>query len=291
MPEVRRIAVSDGSSGSAEGGNSAYVLPERGIVVDPGPPGETAWRRLRDGLDDAGIELDGVNHVLVTHWHADHVGAAPRLAREATATLALHERDAPLVGDYAVERERRLERDGRVLDRWGVPADRIETLLSGDSPSPIPDSFTVRPLVAGDTVEGVDVLHTPGHTAGHAAFVLDEHGFVGDAVLRTCTPNVGGGDTRQDAPLTRYRRTLLRLVDRVETAHPGHGSAFDLEPRIESLRAHHRERSLRVVEVIEGVGPVTPWQVAQTLFGEMAGYHAKFGAGEAYAHLEHLERP
>ncbi|WP_435346705.1 MBL fold metallo-hydrolase [Haloarchaeobius sp. HRN-SO-5] len=290
MQEARRIPVTTGSGGSPEGGNSAYVLPDRGLVVDPGPPGDGAWRRLREGLDDAGVGVDGVDHVLVTHWHADHVGAAPRLAAEADATLALHERDAPLIGDYAAERARRLERDARVLERWGVPDDRVEPLVEFDSPSPVPDSFPVRSLADGDTVAGVEVLHTPGHTAGHAAFVLDDHAFVGDAVLTTCTPNVGGGDTRQEAPLTDYRETLSRLEDRVRVAHPGHGSEFELEPRTGTLRAHHRDRSSRVVTVLDGEGPVTPWTLARTLFGEMEGYHVKFGAGEAFAHLEHLDR-
>lgn len=288
MQDARRIRVSGGSSGSAEGGNSAYVLPDRGVVVDPGPPGETTWDRLTDGIADAGLDLADVEFVLVTHWHADHAGSAARLAERADATLAMHERDAPLVADYAAERERRLDRDAATLARWGVPDDRVRALVDADSPSPVPDSVPVRELADGETVAGVEVIHTPGHTAGHAAFVGDDVGFVGDAVLRTCTPNVGGGDTRQSDPLTAYRGTLARLDDRVETARPGHGESFPLAPRVAELRAHHRERSGRALDALASVEPATPWELAEALFGEMVGYHVKFGAGEAFAHLEHL---
>ncbi|WP_267643187.1 MBL fold metallo-hydrolase [Haloarchaeobius amylolyticus] len=292
MPDVRRIPVSTDSSGSPEGGNSAYLLADRGVLIDPGPPGEETWRRLRDGVEDAGLALTDVEHVLVTHWHADHTGAAPRLASEAEATLAMHDRDAPLLGDYRAARQRRLDRDAETLARWGVPQDRTDPLVEFDSRSPLPDTVPVRELADGETVEGVEVVHSPGHTAGHAAFVLDDEGFVGDAVLRTVTPNVGGGDTRQSDPLAAYRETLSRLDARVDTAHPGHGGAFDLSARTAELRAHHRERGVRVLDVLvseEERGPLTPWDVATDLFGEMRGYHVKFGAGEAFAHLAHLE--
>ncbi|MFC4407713.1 MBL fold metallo-hydrolase [Haloarchaeobius iranensis] len=288
MADVRRIQVSGGSDGSAEGGNSAYLLPDEKVLVDPGPPTESAWDRLRDGVTAAGLALEAIDHVLVTHWHADHTGNAARLHEAADATLAMHAHDAPLVADYAAERARRLDRDAATLERWGVPADQVATLVDFDSPSPVPDSVPVRELADGETVAGIEVLHTPGHTAGHAAFVLDDVGFVGDAVLRTCTPNVGGGDTRQDDPLTAYRRTLSRLEARVEVARPGHGGSFPLAPRAAELRAHHRERSGRALAALAAVEPATPWALAERLFGEMAGYHVKFGAGEAYAHLEHL---
>ncbi|WP_435365874.1 MBL fold metallo-hydrolase [Haloarchaeobius sp. DYHT-AS-18] len=292
MPDVRRISVSTDSSGSPEGGNSAYLLPERGVLVDPGPPGDETWDRLRDGIEDAGLGLTAIEHVLVTHWHADHTGAAPRLASEADATLWMHEVDAPLLSDYREARARRLERDAGTLELWGVPRDRIDPLVEFDSRSPIPDSVPVRELGDGESVEGVEVLHTPGHTAGHAAFVLGDEAFVGDAILRTVTPNVGGGDTRQENPLSRYLETLSRLEERVAVAHPGHGGEFALSDRTAELRSHHFERAERVFEVLvsDDTGEsVTPWEVATALFGEMAGYHVKFGAGEAFAHLAHLE--
>ncbi|WP_435361637.1 MBL fold metallo-hydrolase [Haloarchaeobius sp. DFWS5] len=299
MAEIRRIAVTSGSGSGPEGGNSAYLLPARGVLVDPGPPGDDPWRRLCDGIEDARLSLTDIDHVLVTHWHADHTGNAPRLASAADATLWLHERDAPLLGDYANERERRVTRDAETLRQWGVPDDRIDELVAFDSPTPVPDSTPVESLADGDTVAGVEVLHTPGHTAGHAAFVLDEDesegdvaGFVGDAVLRTVTPNVGGGDTRQTAPLSAYRETLARLSERVDMAHPGHGTAFDVSERTAEIRAHHRERSVHTLDALSSLAEtdsgVTPWAVATDLFGEMADYHVKFGAGEAFAHLQHL---
>jgi len=303
-PTVERVGVAPDGPAGPEGGNSAWVLPAAGIVVDPGPPGDAAFAALEDGLADAGLVVGDVEDVLVTHWHVDHAGLAPRLAAAADATLRMGERDAPLVADYAAERERRVERDAATLARCGVPDEHVERLRAVDAPSPMPDETPVASLADGDAVGPLTARHTPGHTAGHVAFAVEspwvDHAsagdcvLVGDALLRTVTPNVGGGDTRQDRPLGAYRDTLDALEASGTRALPGHGRGFALADRVAELRAHHRERAEKVHDALAALdadreGGVTPWAVASERFGEMDGYHVKFGAGEAYAHLDDLD--
>lgn len=286
MVRVERVAV---GRGTPEGVNSAYVLPDLRVVVDPGPPGEGAWEDLVTGVAAAGLEPTDVDHVFVSHWHVDHAGLAPRLADAADATLHMHDADAPLVGEYREERRRRLQRDAARMREWGVPTDVASAVVDSDSPSPLPDRTPVTTHSDGDVVAGVEVLHTPGHTAGHAAFAVEDALFVGDAVLATYTPNVGGGDTRQRDPLHRYFTALDRLVARAQVALPGHGTPFSLEERVSEIRDHHADRQSRVLDAVEAAeGPMSPWDVACDLFGEMRGVHAKFGAGEAAAHLARL---
>jgi len=300
VPTVERIAH---AAASPEGENSTYVLPDAGVVVDPGPPGESPWGTLTAGLRAAGLPVEAVETVAVTHWHADHAGLAPRLAAAADAELVAHEADAPLVADYAAERERRLDRDARRLRGWGVPGSTVSGIVDGDTPSPMPDTCPVRAVTDGASVAGGEAIHTPGHTAGHLALRVDGALFVGDAVLPTYTPNVGGSDTRLESALGTYLDTLDGLVTRVDRegepapgAYPGHGAAVDLRTRIRAIRDHHAERLRDAVDALpdpdggEGDGDGdgsgrTPWAVARDLFGEMAGIHAKMGAGEAAAHL------
>ncbi|QLG63887.1 MBL fold metallo-hydrolase [Halorarum salinum] len=282
---VERIPV---GTGSPEGTNSAYVVPERGLVVDPGPPGEDAWADLRAGLRDAGVEIGDVDHVVATHWHADHVGLTTRLADAAGATVHMHERDAPLLAEYGAARERRRRRDDAALESWGVPPDLIEEVRGADAPSPLPAETEVEAHADGDAVAGAAVLHAPGHTEGHLALSLGDHLFVGDAVLPTYTPNVGGSDTRAGNPLASFLDSLDRLERHGGRVHPGHGTTVDVPARFETIRDHHRTRSRRVFDRVTRVDRPTPWDVAVDLFGEMRGIHAKFGAGEAAAHLTYL---
>ena len=290
---VERVAH---AAASPEGENSTYVLPGRRLVVDPGPPGDRSWETLTAGLRAAGLPVDDVEAVAVTHWHADHAGLAPRLAAAADAELVLHAADAPLVADYAAERRRRLDRDARRLRAWGVPEATVTEVVDGDTPSPMPDACPVRAVEDGDPVAGAEAIHTPGHTAGHLALRAGEVLFVGDAVLPTYTPNVGGSDTRLDPALEPYLDALDGLAERFggdagpdPDAYPGHGATVELSARIRTIRDHHAERLRDAVDALPGPGSGsdgrTPWAVARDLFGEMAGIHAKMGAGEAAAHL------
>lgn len=278
-------------TGSPEGINSAYLIPDERTVIDPGPPSQKSWETLTAGIDRSDLSVDAIDHVLVTHWHIDHAGLAPRLAEYTGASLHLHKRDAPLVGDYAHARNRRLERDTEALSAWGVPDDHRVSVIDGDTPSSLPDRYPVRTHAAGDTIGDIEVVHTPGHTLGHTAFATDSDLFVGDAVLPTYTPNVGGSDTRAENPLESYFRTLDRLkVHEGKTPYPGHGTSVSLPDDIEKIRDHHDRRMNAVLDTVDELEPVTPWAVARRLFGDLDGVHIKFGAGEAASHLEYLVR-
>ncbi|QIO24977.1 MBL fold metallo-hydrolase [Haloarcula sp. JP-L23] len=278
------------SHGSPEGENSTYVFPERGVVVDPGPPGEKPWETLRAGLEGHGLGVADVEEIVLTHWHSDHAGLGPRLAAAADATIHMHERDAPLIRDYGTERQRRVERDAETLRSWGASDAVVSDVRETDSPSPMPETVPVIGHTDGASVAGLELRHTPGHTCGHIAVNAEGTLYVGDAVLPMYTPNVGGSDTRTATgnPLETYLRTLNRIArwDVSQTARPGHGPTVTLDDRIEVIRKHHRDRVADVVNATPN-GGATPWEVAQTLFGEMSGIHAKMGAGEAAAHLTH----
>ncbi|NUB93810.1 MBL fold metallo-hydrolase [Haloterrigena sp. SYSU A121-1] len=287
MSDAVRIPVGDGSP---EGTNSAYILPARGVVIDPGPPTETAWTSLQNGITETGLAFDDVEHVFVTHWHIDHAGLAYRLADRANATVHAHRDDAALIGDYASARRRRLRRDRRTLEQWGVPESVRDDVLSRDTSSPLPDSFVVVSHESGDTVAGVEFVHTPGHTAGHASLKTDEDLFLGDLLLPTYTPNVGGSDTRLDDPLGRYLTSVNGLESTSGDGNPGHGAELEIESASADVRRHHRDRARAAFRAIatSEVTARTPWEVARQLFGDMRGIHAKFGAGEAAAHLQRL---
>ncbi|WP_254838582.1 MBL fold metallo-hydrolase [Natronomonas marina] len=280
-----------GAPRTLEGANSAYVLPDAGAVVDPGPPTADSWERLTAGIRRTGLDIEDVDHVLVTHWHGDHSGLAPRLADRAGASVYVHPADAAIVRDYAGSRPRRRRRAARTLERWGTPGDVVEAVRRRDSSGAGMSQCPVVELSDGDEVAGLDVLHTPGHTCGHVAYEGRDGPFVGDVVLPTYTPNVGGSDVRVEEPLETYLRSLGRLAGSADVAFPGHGEAFELDERIEEIVEHHEERNRRICSILlDRAEPSTPWTVATALFGEMEGVHAQMGVGEAAAHMGYLTR-
>jgi glyoxylase-like metal-dependent hydrolase (beta-lactamase superfamily II) len=294
-----------------EGANNVYVLDgATTTLVDAGVATDDTRTALREGLADYGLTFGDVDRILLTHWHYDHTGLAGEIQAESGATVLIHAADAGLVaGDPAALREERERREARFAE-WGIPeGPRAElTDFLGRHEALAGADVDVTPFEGGETLAAgdreVEVLHLPGHAAGLSAFVFDadgaggsaedrgEEAFVGDAVLPTYTPNVGGADVRLADPLGDYVDSLTRLIDRGLTrAWPGHRDPIeDPTDRAATILDHHRERTERVLRVLDEHGPCDAWTVSAHLFGDLANIHILHGPGEAWAHLNHLER-
>ena len=284
-----------------EGRNNAYVLEdgERLGLVDTGIATDRTRRQLAEGLAERGHSFADVDQIAITHWHMDHAGLAGEIQAESGATVYVHVADAPLIAGDVDAHESMRERQAALFAQWGIPQSAREELLaffeSGDGiqgdgvePTPIEDGDAIE--VGGTTLETV---HAPGHAAGLCCFELPDgtEAFSGDAVLPVYTPNVGGADVRVERPLERYLETLERIASKdYEVLWPGHRDPIE-EPteRSRAIIEHHHERTARIVDVLEALGPADAWTVSAELFGDLAGIHIMHGPGEAYAHLDHLE--
>ncbi|HXY81173.1 MAG TPA: MBL fold metallo-hydrolase [Gaiellaceae bacterium] len=153
---------------SAERTIAAYLLEtdDGPALFDCGPSSTIA--ALKEGLAARGLQLADVRHLLLSHIHLDHAGAAGTLVREHPA-LQVHvsEIGAP----HLVDPER-LESSARRL--YG---DTFDTLWGELAPVP-PENVHV----VGERVLGLDCFPTPGHASHHVCY-LDRDGtlWAGDA--------------------------------------------------------------------------------------------------------------
>src|SRR5262249_423698 len=121
----------------------------------------------RAGLAANGVPLADLRHVLLSHIHFDHAGAAGLLVREnPLLTVHVSELGAPHLIDPT-----RLERSARriYLDSF----DRLWGSLV-----PIPEQ-NVR--IAGARVVDHDCFPTPGHASHHVSYLRHGILFAGDA--------------------------------------------------------------------------------------------------------------
>jgi glyoxylase-like metal-dependent hydrolase (beta-lactamase superfamily II) len=108
------------------------------LVVDPGY--QTQGDMLVAVLERAGVGVEDVDGVLMTHLHTDHLGAVRQLGE---VPLWVHEAE--------LDTEHARVQSG-LLDRVRVHP------MRGDE---------------GEAAHGIRWIHTPGHAPGHVAYVLD----------------------------------------------------------------------------------------------------------------------
>ncbi len=178
-----------------------YLVIHEGeaLLVDAGTglSVEATLETIQQRLDGASLD-----RIYLTHWHHDHTGGAPWLARELEAEILMPEPEA-----FAV-------RDGR------------SDITLGSSFGAEQEAHPVTGVEPGDQIElgdaSLEVLHTPGHTAGHTSLYHDETRslLAGDAVFSQ------GSFGRVDLPTGSASEMLdtleaLAAMD-IEALYPGH---------------------------------------------------------------------
>ena len=210
---------------------AAYMLEHSdGIVLVESGPGSTL-SALESGLKARGYGLHNITHVLLTHIHLDHAGAAGALAAQG-AQIYVH----PLGAPHMLNPQKLLASAGRIYgDKmgplWGqflaVPEDRLTILQDNEE------------VVAGKL--RFRALNTPGHAEHHYAYLFEDICFSGDVgavripgyrYLRLPMPP-------PEFHLERWRETLLALQKmNFKRIAPTHFGIFeDVDWHLHSIQA------------------------------------------------------
>lgn len=246
-----------------DGGGSGVHL------IDPGWDSDDNWRALEATLAVLGRGIRDVASVTVTHLHPDHLGMAGRVRAASGAPVALHELEQEGIWELSTPIP-----DAVSLARftgWGVPVDHHRELLDAVHRRGAWEPFTADLLLEdGDVLDirgrELRVLHTPGHTTGHLAFVDAVDGLVltGDLLLPNQFPGIGLGGTPAGDPIGDYLASLALVAefDDFEVL-PGHGFRFSgIAERSAETAAHHERRTAEVSAALVSGGPDTVWSIA-----------------------------
>jgi glyoxylase-like metal-dependent hydrolase (beta-lactamase superfamily II) len=146
-------------------------------IVDPGADAAS----ILAAVGDAPVRL-----ILLTHAHADHVGALVDVRLETRAPVGVYPADA---------------------EAFSVDADIL--LLDG------------MEVTVGR--QHLTVAHVPGHTPGSVCLRLDGRALVGDAIFPG-GPGYTASPEALDLSLASLARTVFHWPDGTEL-HPGHGGS------------------------------------------------------------------
>ncbi|QHW30139.1 MBL fold metallo-hydrolase [Paenibacillus rhizovicinus] len=145
---------------------------DRVVLVDTGFPGQLPL--IQAAMDEAGIPLDTLTDLMLTHQDIDHIGCLP----------ALLERIKPSPVVWASEIEQPyIQGDKLLLKVTPEAVDKAVAALPKDVPDEMRRAFRhallnppkgqVDRLIGGGhndlPIDGLTVLDTPGHTPGHVS--------------------------------------------------------------------------------------------------------------------------
>jgi len=168
---------------------NAYVLirGKEAAVVDTGTAGNGS--KIADVVRSAGLGWSEIHHVILTHYHPDHIGSVGEVLGAATkATAYAGAADIPQI----------------------------------KSPRPL------KAVADNDEVFGLRVIATPGHTPGHVC-VFDPAGSVlilGDAMNNI--DKLSGPNPQYTADMAQAHQSVKKLAKlKFERAVFGHGEPID----------------------------------------------------------------
>lgn len=209
-------------------------------LLDCGPT--TTLPTLRQGLEARGLELGDVRHLLLSHIHLDHAGAAGTIVREhPRVRVWVSAVGAPHLADPS-----KLEASARRL--YG---ERFDALFGELAPVPAENI-----AIAEGDVLGWESFPTPGHASHHVSYLRDGMLFAGDACGVRPEPDwpVLPVSPPPDIDVERWHATIdeveRRGAERLALTH--FGLVTDVAHHLERLRA---ELDRWAGIVADGVGP------------------------------------
>lgn len=245
-------------------GTNTYLLGEGVVtVLDPGPLDKAHFAAILSALAPG----ERVGRILVSHAHLDHSPLARPLA-EATGAKVLAFGDARSGRSevMAALAEEGLAGGGEGVDHGFVPD---ELIGEGD----------MLDLGGGERLE---VLHTPGHMAGHLSFALGDAVFTGDHVMGWASTLI----SPPDGDLTAFLASCARLAARsARVFYPAHGNVVsDPAGRLAWLVAHRAAREAQILAALAD-RPATIPALARAIYTETPPALLPAAERNIFAHL------
>jgi len=268
--------------------SNGYAIADTGLFI---PPAIDSWKKLFDGA----LAEKELTRILVTHFHPDHIGCAGWLANKFKVKLWMNRTEWLMARMLTADIQDHPPKEAVARRKFsGFSEDRLAKFAKQ-----VPISH--RRVDEGEIVPiGKREWHAitgGGHTPEHCCFVDHENGVIiaGDQILPRITSNVSLMDTEPDSdPLGEW----LASIDKFKAALaddmlvlPAHGYPFKgVQQRLDILAEGHHVRLDALEDALKS-GEMRATDCFGLLFDrEIDDSVYGLAAGEAMAHLRHLER-
>ena len=289
--------------------NTYLIEDEPLTLVDSGPNSGTALDALEVALAACGHRVEDLGLIVVSHQHMDHLGLVSILARRSGAEVAALDALAPWAAQYYDGMQADDEFAASVMTEHGIPEDiRLALLAVSQSYRHWGAAVTVtRPLAAGSELRLRDralrVLHRPGHSPSDTIFHDAERRIVlgADHLIKHISSNPlisrpldapldGGPPPERPHALVTYLDSLraTRAMADVDVILSGHGDPVTDHVTLIDERFYLHERRADKIHRLLDDGPLTAFEIAQALWGNVAVTQAYLTLSEVLGHADLL---
>jgi glyoxylase-like metal-dependent hydrolase (beta-lactamase superfamily II) len=282
-----------------------YILrgKEGWALIDTGMGTPDARAAFEEGMRIAGVSLEGLRAIVLTHHHPDHIGLSGELHEKSGAPVYIHPIDRESL--RVMYSGTMPERFGKVSDYFaqhGLPRTHLWLTQMGRQAMrkiiSVPPDEAFRMVEDGQKLELLDevyeIIWTPGHADGQICLYRERDGvfFSADHVLPRITPNIGlYSEIDRPNPLEDYLDSL-RKVSKVpaQIVLPGHREPFsDLLERTTEIIEHHQQRLAQILGLLEERAQNAAQIVEQLFMNRLKNDESRrMAVAEILSHLEYL---
>lgn len=232
--------VADGVHRYADGLVNWYLVADGDelLLVDTGWP--SSWSKIVAAVEGLGRKPGDLRSVILTHGHADHLGAAEKVRSTWGTPVRTRDVEVARVKGKAKGSSSFALVPGLLPTLWRPSA--FGFVLHAARHGFMTPTWVkeVTPFAAGDSLDlpGRPLpVATPGHTAGHSSLLLPDRGVLlaGDAIVtldplsRDKGPRVLPGALTDDPTAARASLAALEPLQ-ADLLLPGHGDPWEGTP-------------------------------------------------------------
>ena len=139
-----------------KGYSNVYLLVKKGrlILIDTGM--DKSAKKIIDYIQKLGYKPSNISHILLTHSHMDHIRGLKKIKELSSAKVAIYKNEADIVAGKK-----------SMIFPKGFLGFLFRIMMPFMGYKPVKPEIILKD---GDNIEGLKIIHTPGHTLGSVCF-------------------------------------------------------------------------------------------------------------------------
>lgn len=151
---------------------NAYLIEDNGFtLIDTGLPGSA--EKLFAEMKKAGKNPDKITSIILTHSHTDHAGSVADLVSRLNIPVMAYGLDADLIEKGIASRPMSLVPG---IKNWLLY--NLFIKKTSKTIAPVKISRRLNDLEVLPVGSGLQIIHTPGHSAGHISLLMKKEGVL-----------------------------------------------------------------------------------------------------------------